>query len=84
MSVLVELSFDQLKEALHKLPSEEKVAIWRMLDAEIDRPAIAQHFDAAIKEIRSSYSNISEDEVMADAVAATHLARKAKHAKNRA
>jgi hypothetical protein len=82
-TIRVDLSVDQLKQALRRLPPKEKVAIWRMLDSEIDRSAITKHFDSALKSIRSSYSQISEDEVMADALKATHQARKTKHAKNR-
>jgi len=82
-SVRVDLSFDQLKQALRKLPAREKIAIWRMLDADLDRPAIARRFDSAIKSIRKAYAHLSEDEVMADALQATHEARKTKHAKNR-
>jgi hypothetical protein len=82
-TIRVDLSVDQLKQALRRLPPQEKVAIWRMLDSEIDRTAIARRFDAALKSIRSQYSQVSEDEIMADALQATHQARKAKYAKNR-
>ena len=79
----VELSLEQIKKVLRKLPNQEKVAIWRMLDADLDRPAIARRFDAAVKAIRKTYTYISEDEVMADAIKSTHEARKVKHAKSR-
>jgi hypothetical protein len=82
-TIRVELSVDQLKQALHKLPTKEKVAIWRMLDTEIDRSAITQRFDTAIKFIRSSYNDFSEETVMADVINATHQVRKTKQAKNR-
>ncbi len=82
-TIHVELSVDQLKRALHKLPAQEKVAIWRMLDAEMDRAAITRRFDAAIKSIRNEYKNVDEETVMADVLQAVHESRKNKHAKNR-
>jgi hypothetical protein len=82
-SVRVDLSFDQLKQALRRLPAQEKIDLWRMLDADLDRPAIARRFDVAVKSIRKAYAHVSEDEVMTDALHATHAARKARHAKNR-
>lgn len=82
-TIRVDLSVDQLKQALRRLPAKEKVAIWRMLDSELDRTAITRHFDAALKSIRSNYSQVSEDEVMTDALQATHQVRKIKNAKSR-
>ena len=82
-SVRVDLSFEQIKQALRRLPAQEKAAIWRMLDADLDRPAIARRFDAAVKSVRKAYAHIDEEEVMADLVKATHEVRKTKHAKHR-
>lgn len=82
-TIRVDLSVEQLKQALRRLPPKEKVAIWRMLDSEIDRSAITKRFDSALKSIRSNYSNVSEDEVIADAVKATRQVRRAKNAKSR-
>ncbi len=82
-SVRVDLSLDQIKQALRRLPAQEKVALWRMLDADLDRPAIARRFDSAVKSLRKSYASIPEDEVMADALKATRETRKTRHAKNR-
>ena len=83
-TVRVDLSYDQLKQALRKLPAQEKLDLWRQLDADIDRPAIARRFDAALKAIRQTYSQISEEEVMTDALKATHETRaKSSHAKSR-
>ena len=83
-TIRVDLSYDQLKQALRKLPAQEKLDLWRQLDAELDRPAIARRFDAALKAIRQTYSQVSEEEVMADALKATHEARaKYRHAENR-
>lgn len=81
--VSVDLSLDQIKQALRRLPSQEKVALWRMLDKDLDRPAIARRFAASVQSIRKTYANIDEDEVMKDAVKATRQIRKARHAKSR-
>ncbi len=81
--VSVDLSLDQIKQALRRLPSQEKVALWRMLDKDLDRPAIARRFAASVQSIRKAYANIGEDEVMKDAVKATRQVRKAHHAKSR-
>jgi DNA-directed RNA polymerase specialized sigma24 family protein len=79
-AVSVELSLDQLKQALQRLPPREKMALWRLLDEDIDRAAIARRFGASLKAIRKAYTSTSEDEVMADAVKATRAVR---HAKSR-
>jgi hypothetical protein len=81
-TIRVDLSYDQLKQALRKLPPQEKLDLWRQLAADIDRPAIARRFDAALKAIHQTYSQIGEEEVMADALKATHETRaKSRHAK---
>ncbi|MGC1378681.1 MAG: hypothetical protein WA821_20790 [Anaerolineales bacterium] len=83
-TIHVDVSYEQLKQALRQLPPQEKLDLWRQLDADIDRPAIARRFDAALKTIRQTYSQVSEEEVMADALKATHETRaKSRHAKNR-
>ncbi|MBA4380262.1 MAG: hypothetical protein C0393_06250 [Anaerolinea sp.] len=82
-TVSVDLSLDQITRALRKLPAQEKIALWRLLDKDLDRPAIARQFNASVNAIRKAYSHVSEDVVMADAVKATHQARKARHAKSR-
>jgi DNA-directed RNA polymerase specialized sigma24 family protein len=79
-TVSVELSLDQLKQALRRLPPGEKMALWRLLDEDIDRAAIARRFEASLKTIRKAYASTSEDIVMADAVKATRAVR---HAKSR-
>jgi hypothetical protein len=79
-TVRVDLSFDQLKQTLRNLPAEKKTALWRMLDKDLDRPAIARRFATTVKAIRKAYASVPEDEVMADAVKATRAVR---HAKNR-
>ena len=85
-TIRVNVSFDQIKQALRQLPDREKVALWRLLDADLDRTAIARKFASTVSAIRKKYSRISEDEVMLDAVKATRearKARKARHAKSR-
>jgi predicted nucleic acid-binding Zn-ribbon protein len=84
-TVPVELSIDQLKQALRKLPAKEKVAIWRMLDSEIDRTAITKKFDSAVKSIREQYYAVDEEEeeVIAEINRAVHETRKAKYGTNR-
>lgn len=79
-TVSVDLSLDQLKQALRRLPPREKIALWRLLDKDIDRAAIARRFEASVKSIRKAYARINEEEVMADAVKAT---RETRHAKSR-
>jgi len=83
-TVRVDLSFEQIKEALRRLPPKEKLDLWRQLDTDLDRQAIARRFDTALKAIRKTYAHVSEEEVMQDAIAATREARaKSTHAKNR-
>jgi len=76
-TVRVDLSFEQLQQALRQLPAQEKIALWRMLDGDLDRPAIARRFASKVKTIRKAYAHISEDEVMEDAVKATRTVRHA-------
>ncbi len=82
-TISVDLSLEQLKKAMRRLPAREKMALWRLLDEEIDRPAIARRFSSAVNDIRRAYSHLDEKEVMADAVKATRQVRKARHAQSR-
>ena len=77
-TVQVNLSFSQIKEALRQLPPQERMELWRVLDADLDRAAIAKKFDSALSAIRKSYSYASEEEVVADAVKAVRESRKAR------
>lgn len=83
-TISLNVSPEQLKQAIRQLPAQEKIALWRLLDAELDRSTIARRFAAGVKDIRTTYIQISEDEVMADAVKATRQVRKARHAQSRA
>lgn len=79
-TVSVDLSIEQLKQALKRLPQREKLALWRLLDEDIDRATIARRFETSLKAIRKTYAGTSEEEIMADAVKATRAVR---HAKSR-
>lgn len=77
-TVSVDLSLEQIKQALRKLPPRDKIALWRLLDEDIDRAAIARRFEASVKAIRKAHARVSEEEVMKDAVKATRAVRRAK------
>ncbi len=77
--VSIDLSLEQLTNALRRLPPAEKLALWRLLDAEIDRIAIAKRFAEALQAIRAAHPSVKEDEVMADVLQATREARVARH-----
>lgn len=70
-TIHLDVSFEQLQQAMRQLPAQEKMALWRMLDAEIDRAALARRFAQALAAIRKTYAQVSEEEVMADALKAT-------------
>jgi hypothetical protein len=78
-TVQVDLSLDQLKQALHRLSATEKVALWRFLDDDLDRAAIARRFASTVSAIRKAHAGLDEGEVMADAVKATREVRRAKN-----
>lgn len=84
-TVQVNVTFDQIKQALRQLPPQERMALWRLLDADLDRAAIARKFTSTVSAIRKTYSRVSEDDVMADAVKAIREVRRGKgrHGKSR-
>ena len=83
-TVRVDLSFDQIKQALRRLPPQEKIALWRLLDKDLDRSAIARQFTSSVNAIRKAYARIDEEQVMQEAVKATRQARaRARSAKSR-
>lgn len=82
-TIRVNVSFDQIKQALRQLPPQEKMTLWRLLDADLDRTAIARKFSSTVNAIHKTYSNVSEKQVMSDALRATREARKARHGKSR-
>ncbi|MEW6186528.1 MAG: hypothetical protein AB1585_12410 [Thermodesulfobacteriota bacterium] len=82
-TVQLDLPFAQIKKALRQLPSQEKMELWRLLDVDLDRSAIALRFTSAVNTLRKAYAHISEEEVMKEAIKATRQVRRARHAKSR-
>ena len=82
-TVRMDVPLDQIKKVLRQLPPHEKIALWRLLDEDLDRPAIARRFASSVVSIRKAYSLVSEEEVMKDAVKATRQVRRTRHAKSR-
>jgi hypothetical protein len=82
-TIRLDLPLDQIKKALRQLPPQEKIALWRLLDKDLDRPAIALRFSSSVDSIRKTYAYAKEEEVMKDAVKATRQVRRARHAKSR-
>jgi hypothetical protein len=74
-SISVNLSIEQLIDAVRRLPDQEKITVWRILDQEIDRDAIALRFTEAVQAIRAGNPNVNEDEVMADVLQAIQEVR---------
>jgi chromatin segregation and condensation protein Rec8/ScpA/Scc1 (kleisin family) len=73
--VSVDLSLEQLANALRRLPVREKIEIWRLLDQDIDRAAISSRFSEALEAIRSAHLDVSEDEVMSEILGAQQEVR---------
>jgi hypothetical protein len=82
-TVRVDLPLNQIKKALHQLPQQEKIKLWRLLDNDLDRSAIAQKFASYVNSIRKTYAHVKEEEVMKEAIKATRQVRRARHAKSR-
>jgi hypothetical protein len=82
-TVRMDVPLDQIKKVLRQLPPHEKIALWRLLDEDLDRPAIARRFASSVVSIRKAYPLVSEEEVMKDAVKATRQVRRTRHAKSR-
>jgi len=84
-TINAELTFDQLGAVVQQLPYEQKVALWRLLSAEVDRQdslrrQARQEFAEAVRFIRTANRGVSEDEVMADVDAAVREVRAARRA----
>ena len=79
----LDMSLEQIRKAMRRLPAQEKIALWRLLDEEIDRAAIEPRFSNAVNDIRKAYAQIGEEQVMADAVNAVRQVRKARHDSSR-
>jgi hypothetical protein len=82
-TVRMDVPLDQIKKVLLQLPPNEKIALWRLLDEDLDRPAISRRFASSVVSIRKAYPLVSEEEVMKDAVKATRQVRRTLHAKSR-
>jgi hypothetical protein len=82
-TVRMDVPLDQIKKVLLQLPPNEKIALWRLLDEDLDRPAISRRFASSVVSIRKAYPLVSEEEVMKDAVKATRQVRRTRHAKSR-
>lgn len=77
--VMVELSFEQITQAVQQLPPEEKRALWRMLDPLIDRATIQRQFSEALATIHAAHAPLSETEAQADVTAALQEVRAERH-----
>jgi len=75
--VTVELSWEQLLAAIRGLSPQEKLALWRALDHQIDRGALRKRFDEAVAAIRTAHPGVKEDEVLADVAEAVREVRAA-------
>ena len=65
--ISIELTFNQLVAVIRRLPHKQKVALWRLLDAELKGDEeVLREFDAALAAIRAANRGVTEDEVMAD------------------
>jgi len=43
-TVSLEIPMEHIKQAVRRLPEQEKVVLWRLLDKEIDRTALSRRF----------------------------------------
>lgn len=77
-TVSVDLSLEQLVDALRRLPPKEKIAVWRLLGQDLDRTEITRRFDEALQEIRAAYTGIPEDELLTDVLKAQQEVRAAR------
>jgi hypothetical protein len=84
-TISAELTFNQLGAAVQRLPYGQKVALWQLLGAEVDRQdslrrQARQEFAEAVRLIRAANRGVSEDEIMADVDAAVLEVRAARRA----
>ena len=78
-----DLTFNQLGAAVQRLPYEQKVALWRLLNGEVDRQdplrrQARKEFAEAVRFIRAANRGVSEDEIAADVEAAVREDRAAR------
>lgn len=69
------LTEQDVADEVRRLPPDERIALWRLLDAEVDRTVIAQRFSEALRSIRAAYPTASEEEAAADALEAVRERR---------
>lgn len=78
-NVILELSLNQLLSWVLRLPTEQKLELWRALSRDL-RKTTDQRFRQALAEIRTANQEYSEEEVMADVAQAVAEARAARRA----
>ncbi len=81
MTVSVELSYDQVRDAVRQLPREHKTDLWKMLGTDIDLDELRRQARTAVEEIREAYKHVPEEEVMADVDAAVKEVRAERRAR---
>jgi hypothetical protein len=77
-NVTLELSMSQVLSWVRRLPTEQKLELWRALNQDLAR-TIDRRFRQSLAEIRVANQQYSEEEVMADvdqAVAEVRVARR--------
>jgi hypothetical protein len=77
--VTIELSMKQILSWVRRLPTEQKLELWRALSRDLNG-VIDQRFRQALAEIRAANQQYTEEEVIADvaqAVAEVRAARRA-------
>jgi hypothetical protein len=78
-TISIELTLNQLTAAILRLPHEQKLVLWRLLDAELTGDdEVFREFGEALKEIRAANTGVTEDEVMADVEIALRQVRAAR------
>jgi hypothetical protein len=81
-TITLELTFDQLLKAIRRLPREDRIKLAQTV-LQDDIEEINRRFDEALRAIEEANPGVTEDEVMADAVAAVHEYRAERAAQNR-
>ncbi len=64
------LTLEELARAIRQLPRDQKITLWKMLDAELVGRDVDREFDQALKAIWAANQGVTEDEAMADALTA--------------
>lgn len=83
-TISVEPKLYQLAAAIRQLPHDQKLALWRLLDAELlTDDEVFRDFGEALEEIRAANEGVSEDEVMADVELALREVRAARNDQGR-